>query len=69
MGMELFNFYVCKGITHHNGWNLWWSAALDVALFMALKIHLRHRLLAWLIGFTVTVFLWEFFNIPFDSIK
>lgn len=69
MVMELFNFYVCKEINHHNCWNLWWSAVLDVALFAALSIHLRHRLLAWLFGFTFTVFLWKLFNIPLHLIK
>lgn len=69
MLMEVFNFYVCKGISHHNGWNLWWSAVLDVALFAALRIHKRHKLLAWLFGFTFTVFLWKLFNIPLHLIK
>lgn len=69
MLMEVFNFYVCKGITYHNGWNLWWSAVLDIALFMALRIHQHHKLLAWLFGFTFTVFLWNIFNIPFHLIK
>ncbi|KHD86079.1 CBO0543 family protein [Heyndrickxia ginsengihumi] len=69
-GMELINHYGWKGISYHHGWNIYWSALLDTALFIALRIHFKHSpFIAWLFGVVFSITLWFIFQISISELK
>jgi len=53
-----------KGISYHNGWNLWWSAFFDIALFSLLRIHFLYPLRAWCLSVFFSIFIWSVFGFP-----
>jgi hypothetical protein len=56
-------------ITHHNGWNMYWSLYLDLVIFTVLFIHFKNPLLAWILSFLNLVFLWNAFGLTIDILK
>ncbi|MFX3624450.1 MAG: CBO0543 family protein [Ectobacillus sp.] len=56
-------------ISHHYGWNMWWSLLLDVMLFLMLLLHYKKPLLAWGLSVPLTLFWWFLFGVPVEKMK
>lgn len=56
-------------ITYYHGWTFWWSVAFDVAIFVMLKIHSRHPLLAYSISAVEMIALIILFRVPVAVMK
>ncbi|CAM4355570.1 hypothetical protein L1N85_15110 [Paenibacillus alkaliterrae] len=67
--MEYINLHYLHLIKHHNGWEMWWSVFFNVFMFLIIKIHYKHPLLAWGISIIMILFLWFMFDIPIEKLK
>jgi hypothetical protein len=56
-------------ITHHNGWNLYWSLYLDIVIFVVLFLHFKNPILAWILSLLNLFFLWNVFGLSIDILK
>lgn len=68
LAIEYF-FLVIDLFYYDNGWNIWWSALLDVTLFPMLLLHHKKPLLAYLIGVPIIIFYLLVFNVPINKMK
>lgn len=56
-------------ISHHNGWNIYWSLYLDIVIFLVISIHYKNPVLAWILSFFNLIFLWSAFDLTIDILK
>jgi hypothetical protein len=56
-------------ITHHYGWNMWWSFLIWVLMFSGIRLHHTRPLLTWFLCFLITVFMIIHFDIPITELK
>nr|WP_295970302.1 CBO0543 family protein [uncultured Bacillus sp.] len=61
--IETIGIYLVGNISHHNGWNMWWSMAFNIVLFTMLPIHHKRPLLAWGLSIMIIISLLNIFNI------
>ena len=54
-------------LTYHNGWKFWWSVVVWIIMFSVITIHQRKPMWAWLICVSFSVFVINYFNIPFGK--
>lgn len=56
-------------ITHHNGWNIWWSLLHNTIQFPLIILHHKNPILAWSIALAFLVFIMKIFNVPFTVVS
>ncbi len=56
-------------ITHHNGWNIWWSLIFDIVMFCILRLHFKNPMLAMFFSFIWVILLWNVFHISTNILK
>jgi len=61
--------FLARLITYHNGWNFGWSCVVWLFLFTGLYLHHRNPLWAWLLCFSLTLFLILYFHMPITHYK
>lgn len=62
--IELFTLSIGM-VTHHHGWNMWYSLLFDIILFPLLILHYQKPILAWIVAFIFLVIIMKIFTIPF----
>ncbi|CAG7597523.1 hypothetical protein PAESOLCIP111_00153 [Paenibacillus solanacearum] len=67
--IELLTLHTWKGISHHHGWNIWWSVAINLLTFPMLRLHYKHPLWAWLLSLCATALFWNVFDVPLGTMK
>lgn len=60
--IEYISFVTWKGISYHNGWNIWWSIIINSLAFPILKLHYKQPLWAWFCSIIIITFFWIYFN-------
>lgn len=58
-------FVLLKIITFHNGWNIGWSGVIWFIIFPVIAIHHKKPIWVWLICAVFSVFVINYFNLPF----
>lgn len=61
--------YTMGGISHHNGWNFFWSAQFNLALFIITAIHHKRPLAAWGLSLAYILALWFLQDVPGKVLK
>ncbi|MFD0698138.1 CBO0543 family protein [Paenibacillus sp. GCM10027628] len=67
--IEFLSLHTINGITHSNGWNMWWSAVLNLLFYVMLRVHYLHPLLAWIISFGIIILFGIYFGLPIHIMK
>lgn len=68
-GVEYINLRYLNLINHHRGWTIAWSIIFNVIMFVMFRIHFKKPLLAWGLSFAWLLFLWNWFDVPYDLLK
>ncbi|WP_373291387.1 CBO0543 family protein [Paenibacillus marchantiophytorum] len=55
--------------SHHHGWNIWWSALFNIALYSMVRLHYKKPLLAYGLSVIATVGLIILFKVPISKMK
>lgn len=72
LSFTAFEFAAVKiwgGLSHHNGWNLFWTFLFYIVTFVMLRLHLNRPLLAWIVSSGIITFLLIYFNVPIERMK
>jgi hypothetical protein len=60
---------VFKRISYQNGWKFWYSFLFDIVMFSVIALHQSRPFLAYILSLFITVFLINYFHIPFKFFK
>ncbi|WP_409348186.1 CBO0543 family protein [Paenibacillus gyeongsangnamensis] len=67
--IEFASLITIKGISHYNGWSLWWSLVLNLIFYFMLWVHYLRPLLAWGISIGLLVIFILYFGVPIQAMK
>jgi hypothetical protein len=54
---------------HKNGWSLWWSAGFDIGIFIMIRLHYKHPLLAWPISAAMMAISFYILKLPIGTMR
>jgi hypothetical protein len=66
---EFINLKYLNLINHYHGWNIVWSVIFNIIMFIILRIHFKSPLLAWAISIIWIIFLYNWFDVPINTLK
>lgn len=56
-------------IVYKNGWNIWWSVAFEVEIFVMLRFFYKHPLLAWPVSWILMAITLIILKLPISNMR
>jgi hypothetical protein len=61
--------FVFKRISYQNGWKFGYSFLFDIVMFSVIALHQSKPLFAYILSIFITIFLINYFHVPFTFVK